>query len=137
MTTAEILKINKIRPSVIRIMVYDFLRSTNRHPTADEIYTELLPKIPTLSKTSVYNTVKLLVDSGLSKMVTIDGMQVRYDADVTVHGHFLCKNCGKVYDFKPAFNFSDELDGFDIRSKEVYYGGICRNCNKKIKNKGE
>ena len=132
MTSAEILKSNNIRPSVIRIMIYDFLKATDVHPTVDEIYTELSPKIPTLSKTSVYNTVKLLADCGLSKTLTIDKVQVRYDADTTMHGHFICEDCGKVYDFMLDNAIADDLEGFDVNFKEVYYGGTCRKCNKKI-----
>lgn len=128
MTTAEILKMNNIKPSTIRIKVYEYLSGTKSHPTAEEIYTALLPNMPTLSKTSVYNTVKLLVDSGMSKNITIDGMQTRYDADISVHGHFLCKRCGKVYDFNINENLGAELDGFNVEFKEVYFGGICRDC---------
>lgn len=132
MTSAEILKSNNIRPSVIRVMIYDFLRSTDAHPTADEIYLELLPKVPTLSKTTVYNTVKLFADSGISKTITIDKNQVRYDADISMHGHFFCEECGTVYDFGIDFDIEGVLEGFDINFKEVYYGGKCRKCNIKI-----
>jgi len=131
MTSAEILKSYDIRPSVIRVMIYDYLKGTDVHPTVDEIYTELSEKIPTLSKTSVYNTVKLFADSGLSKTITIDKTQVRYDADITMHGHFMCEKCNKVYDFSLDRNLTDDLVGFDISAKEVYYCGVCRKCNKK------
>ena len=132
MIAAEILKSNNIRPSMIRVMIYDFLKGTDVHPTVDEIYNELAQKIPTLSKTTVYNTVKLLADSGLSKTITIDKTQVRYDADISMHGHFLCEKCKNVYDFKLDSAFINDLEGFDISFKEVYYGGICRKCNKKF-----
>lgn len=128
MTTAEILKMNGIKPSVIRIKVYEYLRGTKSHPTADEIYNELNPKIPTLSKTSVYNTVKLLVGAGLSKNLTIDGSQTRYDADTSVHGHFWCKKCRRVFDFDVSETLGGELDGFVVEFKEIYFGGLCRSC---------
>ena len=130
MTSAEILKLNNIRPSVIRIMIYDYLCSVKSHPTVDEIYTELLPTVPTLSKTTVYNTVKLFTESGLSKVITIDGSQTRYDADTMMHGHFLCSKCGRVYDFNLETVCEKELKGFEVSSREVYYSGVCRECNK-------
>ena len=130
MTSAQILKEYNIRPSVIRVMIYDFLRNTKSHPTADEIYEEIAPKIPTLSRTSVYNTVKLFEDCGLSKALTIDKNQIHYDADTSMHGHFLCEECSKVFDFTLNNAITDDLDGFDIHIKEVYYSGLCRNCNK-------
>ena len=130
MTSAQILKEYNIRPSVIRVMIYDFLRNTKSHPTADEIYEEIAPKVPTLSRTSVYNTVKLFEDCGLSKALTIDKTQIHYDADTSMHGHFLCEECSKVFDFTLNNAITDDLDGFDINIKEVYYSGVCRNCNK-------
>lgn len=131
MNTAEILKSSKIRPSVIRIMIFDFLYANRTHPTVDDIYSMLSKDIPTLSKTTVYNTVKLFVKCGIIKSVTIEGFQTRYDADTAMHGHFLCKNCGNVYDFDINGVSDNQLDGFSIDTKEVYYSGICRNCNNK------
>lgn len=130
MKSAEILKVNNIRPSVIRIMIYDYLYDNRTHPTVDEIYSGLVKSVPTLSRTTVYNTVKLFAQCGLARALTIEGFQTRYDADVSMHGHFLCKNCGKVYDFKLTNVIDDELQGFSVKSKEVYYSGICRDCNK-------
>ena len=131
MNTAELLKSKNIRPSVIRIMIFDYLYNNRTHPTVDEIYSGLVKNVPTLSKTTVYNTLKLFVENGITKSITIEGFQTRYDADTAMHGHFLCKHCGKVYDFNIDKVSDNELEGFTISTKEVYYSGICRNCNNK------
>ncbi len=131
MSTAELLKSKNIRPSVIRIMIFDYLFNNRTHPTVDEIYSGLVKNVPTLSKTTVYNTLKLFVESSITKSITIEGFQTRYDADTAMHGHFLCKHCGKVYDFNIDKVSDNELEGFTISTKEVYYSGICRNCNNK------
>lgn len=88
-----------IKPSLIRLKVYEYLVNHKTHPTADEIYNSLLLEIPTLSKTSVYNTLSLFVEKGLVQIITIEENIVRFDADTSVHGHFQCKSCGKIYDF--------------------------------------
>ena len=131
MSTAELLKSKNIRPSVIRIMIFDYLFNNRTHPTVDEIYSGLVKNVPTLSKTTVYNTLKLFVESSITKSITIEGFQTRYDADTAMHGHILCKHCGKVYDFNSDKVSDNELEGFTISTKEVYYSGICRNCNNK------
>ena len=131
MTSAEILKDHNIKPSVIRVMIYDYICTHKIHATADEIYNALVESVPTLSKTTVYNTVNLLSKQGILKTITIDGVQTRYDGDTSMHGHFLCEKCGKVYDFRLDEVEVSELDGFEIGTKEVYYGGVCRQCNKK------
>ena len=96
MTSAEVLSKHNIRPSLTRVLIYDYLRQHRTHPTAEQIYMSLSPQVPTLSKTTVYNTVKLLTEQGIIKMITIEEQQARFDACTDLHGHFLCRNCGGV-----------------------------------------
>ena len=128
MSTANILVKHNIRPSVIRIMIYDFLKDNKSHPTVDEIYHGILPEAPTLSRTTVYNSVKLFSEKGLLKILPIDGVQIRYDADTAFHGHFYCENCKRVFDFNLDSSTECGLDGFKIQQKEVFYSGCCDKC---------
>lgn len=61
-----------IKPSVQRIAIMDYLLAHKTHPSIDEIYLALCKDIPTLSKTTVYNTLKLFVEHGAALMLTID-----------------------------------------------------------------
>lgn len=128
MTSAEILTQNNIRPSLTRVLIYDYLRQHRTHPTAEEIYTALAPQIPTLSKTTVYNTVKLLTAAGIIKMITIEEQQARFDACTDLHGHFLCTQCGRVYDFDASLPADKLPAGFKTVTREVYYTGTCPDC---------
>lgn len=47
-----------IKPSVQRMAIMEYLMKNRVHPTADEIYGALYPMMPTLSKTTVYNTMR-------------------------------------------------------------------------------
>ena len=130
MDAALALREKNIKPSMIRVMIYEYLKNSTSHPTADDIFRKLSLEIPTLSKTSVYNTVKLLSDSGLVLSLTIDSEHTRYDAYTNIHGHFICDNCRRVYDF-PIDNMQlDMLKDFDIKYKNVYFSGICKECLK-------
>ncbi len=128
MTSAEILQQHGIRPSLTRVIIYDYLRAHRTHPTADEIYQALSPTAPTLSKTTVYNTVKLLSASGVIKTITIEEQQARFDACTDIHGHGLCTKCGKVFDFDTALPKMSLPEGFDILATEVYCTGTCMDC---------
>ncbi len=57
---AEQLRRFGVAPSTPRIAVYKYLCEMRNHPTADEVYNVLLPLYPTLSRTTVYNTMKVL-----------------------------------------------------------------------------
>ena len=128
MDSATVLLNYNIKPSIIRVMIYDYLRGTKSHPTVDDIYKALQPGAPTLSKTTVYNTVKLFVSAGLVKALSIDGTQIRYDADIGHHGHFRCDKCEKVYDFKISADAECGLEGFDVTKREIFYSGTCNHC---------
>ena len=48
-----------IKPSLQRLAVMKYLMQYHTHPTVDEIYAALHSSIPTLSKTTIYNTLSL------------------------------------------------------------------------------
>ncbi len=95
---AETLRTHGIRPSVQRIGIYRYLTENKNHPTADMLYTALQPSMPTLSKTTVYNTLRLFEHHGLVQTVPIENDEVRYDADTEFHVHFKCTRCGGICD---------------------------------------
>ena len=97
MDVIERLQSHSIKPSVQRIAIMQYLMDHHTHPTVDEIYTALAPGMPTLSKTTVYNTLKLLDEHAAIQTLTIDGRNTCYDGDTTPHAHFLCTVCNKAY----------------------------------------
>ena len=66
--------------------------------TVDEIFNDLSKSIPTLSKTTVYNTLKIFAEKGAILSLTIDEKMVRFDGYNQRHAHFRCLNCNKVFD---------------------------------------
>ncbi|MCE5331768.1 MAG: transcriptional repressor [Bacteroidales bacterium] len=120
-----------IKPSVQRTAVMDYLMKNRTHPTIDEIYTALSPSMPTLSKTTVYNTLNLFIERGAVQALAIDEKNARFDVDTSSHAHFICKSCGKVHDI---FNLNSELfeipqhPDFTINSVEISYSGLCNAC---------
>ncbi len=120
-----------IKPSVQRIAVMKYLMEHRTHPTADEIYVALNPSIPTLSKTTVYNTLKLLAAHGAVLLLDLDGRNARFDGDVSPHAHFLCRSCDQVFDMPltvSAERLQIEPEGFEIDEVQVYYKGHCKAC---------
>ncbi len=134
---SEYLTNKKIKPSYARIKILEYLVVKDSHPTVEEIYSALVGEIPTLSKTTVYNTLKLFMEADIARIITIEESEARYDADIDSHGHFKCNECGKIYDFHINIPVEIEaLNDFKISEKSVYYKGICREClsNKNLKN---
>ena len=130
-TIIEKLTEKNIRPSLQRMAVYGFLVENPIHPTVDTIYQALHPEIPTLSKTTVYNTLKQLVDCGLVQTVTIEDGELRYDADISNHLHFKCIKCEEVFDVFTEIPLPENLlpKGFVISKRQTNLWGTCSNCN--------
>ncbi len=125
---------NNIKPSVQRLKIFSFLMNTKEHPTVETIFSSLSEEIPTLSKTTVYNTLKLFISKKIVNIVNIEDNETRYDWDTSFHGHFKCNMCGSVSDFhinSSTLAFT-ELNGYQINESHYYLKGICRNCLAKM-----
>ncbi len=113
-----------------RLKVLEYLYQNQCHPTVDQIFTDLQKEMPTLSKTTVYNTLRILAGAGLVRIITIEDNETRYDIVVENHGHFKCVSCGSIYDFRidDDLLISEDLKNFKIDDKNVYFKGICPRC---------
>ena len=131
MTATEHLIKHGIRPSVQRIAVMNYLLEHRTHPTVDEMYVALSKDMPTLSKTTVYNTLELLVKQKAVLELTIDSKMSHYDGYTHAHAHFKCKRCGKIFDLPisdAALNALQIHNGFLKEDLQVYYCGVCPQC---------
>lgn len=128
----EYLKKHRIKPSYQRIKIFEYLDGNREHPTVDTIYKALCPHIPTLSKTTVYNTLNLFVEKKIANVVIIEENETRYDSVMDVHGHFKCEKCGEIIDIEiePNAIAQEVLDKYEISEQHYYFKGICKDCLK-------
>jgi len=129
----KILNEHDIAPSIQRIKILEYLHNYKTHPTADMIYQELVKEIPTLSKTTVYNTLKTFTENGILVSLALFDNELRYDFDTDHHVHFKCDVCGKIYDLNSCCdNYKDELvEGHKITEHHITLKGICKDCRGK------
>ncbi len=127
----ELFKEKNFRATPQRIAVYKYVYGHRIHPDAAQIYESVLKNNPSFSKTTVYNALKSLCESGFLIPVTIEGGKTHYDANVQFHGHFICSQCGEIYDFDLPEPNADMPNGFSVERKDVYYSGICQSCSNK------
>ena len=132
----EKLSSHNIKPSLQRIAVFSYLLEKKNHPTVDMIYSDLHPSMPTLSKTTVYNTLKLFIENGLVQTILIEDEELRYDAEILEHIHFKCTKCKSIHDifveqnppvnhFRPEFSLPE---GFEAGKTQYNIWGISPNC---------
>lgn len=121
-----------IRPSQQRIAIMEYLMTHPIHPTIDDVYQALCPEIPSLSRTTVYNTLRMMSEKKAAQMITIDDHRVCYDGNTDPHVHFFCKKCGKVIDLMnehaPMLKQEIRVEGNIVQEEQLYYKGICSTC---------
>ena len=117
-------------------VIKDFLMSRKDHPTADVVYMNVRQEYPNISLGTVYRNLTLLADMGeIQRLRVGDGVD-HFDADISVHYHFICSECGSVIDLQmdnidsiidiAGMNFDGEIHGH-----VTYFYGICGNCRHK------
>jgi Fe2+ or Zn2+ uptake regulation protein len=133
------LKLKGIRPSFQRIKVLEFLQRCCAHPTAEEIYNELSPEIPTLSLATIYNTLHTFKEAGVVRELTFDADVLHYDIILENHGHFKCTSCGKISNFDIDMDCIPvkDLQNFQIEHKNIYFTGLCPACLNQTKNQSK
>ena len=88
------------------------------------------------NETSPCLLLNLFLKSGLIRVINIEDNETRYDIITKNYGHFKCESCGKIFNFSIDLNFfkTEELSGFKIIGKNVYFKSICPGCLSNIYN---
>jgi Fe2+ or Zn2+ uptake regulation protein len=129
----KILKNKNLKVTPQRLIILKYLKEHCTHPTTDEIYTNLKTNNPSLSKTTVYNSLEILEKYGIIQSITISGSEHRYDFKEGMHHHFLCKKCGRIIDIDiKCPNLGKILEcGHKVDEVHGYFKGICKKCMKR------
>lgn len=96
---------NGLKVTPQRIAVLQALTKFHHHPMAEEIFREVQGNIPGLSATTVYNTLDVFVDRGITHRIATSAGVMRYDAICEPHHHLHDVASNRVEDF-----FDPELD---------------------------
>ena len=121
------------RKSRQRDAIIENLLSRYDHPTAEDVYLSLKPAMPNISLATVYRNLNTLSDDGVINSI-IASDAVHYDAHLQAHRHFICKNCGKIFDIDFDIDSSimdcanEKFDGVIDSCKLIFYG-FCKSCN--------
>lgn len=123
-----------INPSYQRLKILEYLLKYRIHPTVDTIYNDLSKQIPTLSKTTVYNTLNLFQERDIITSLTIEKNEARYESSTKPHAHFKCTECGNIYDILIKFPHvsGNTIDGHVVTEQQLYLKGICKNCTNRV-----
>lgn len=124
-----------------RMAILNALREAHNHPTADWIYHQLKPLYPKLSLGTVYRNLRKFCESGTAVSLGVISGQERFDATVSPHSHFVCRECGQILDVPQTFFDKNSLSavsestGLSVQDAKVVFYGICGSCRQNAQQK--
>lgn len=130
---SEMMASRGVRPSAQRIAILRYLMNHPVHPTAEEIHKSLIHEMPTLSLTTVYNTLKLMASHNVVDILCIDPRNAHFDYPTHPHAHMWCRECGRIFDapLTADIDIPHDHSGFRVEGIDLYYKGTCEKCSTK------
>ena len=120
------------RVTIQKSLILNYLKSVKSHPSAEVIYKEVRKKLPNISQGTVYRVLNNFKEKG--EIISIDTKNtVHFDADISDHAHFICEDCGNVYDILDECSKCGILKNRNtnvgkITGYKINFYGICQKC---------
>lgn len=118
-----------------RQCIFGLLQGDVTHPSAEVVYDRARRVMPTISLKTVYQTLNELAELGEVAALDLGTGTLRFDPNVDVaHHHLVCGGCGKVRDVSVQVEGlrvpPEEVQGYEVRSAEVVFRGLCEECRR-------
>lgn len=119
--------------TIQRRTIFAALLGRRDHPTADQVYEAVRPRLAGVSRTTVYRVLETLVQAGVITKACHPGAATRYDPLTRRHHHLVCLRCEKIVDIDdPGLDAlpipSVPGEAFEITDYCVHFRGLCAQC---------
>ena len=130
---ATYLEKNHLKQTRQREMILQTFLEAKRHVTSEDLYQAVRKEHANIGYTTVYRTMKLLVEAGLATERHFDDGITRYEIEHEHHDHLVCIKCGKITEFECEMiektqNEIAESHGFEILRHRHELYGHCADC---------
>jgi Fur family iron response transcriptional regulator len=98
----RLLSDHQVKPTEQRVIVAEVLLAEPTHMSAEQILSAVRLAGERISKATVYNTLKVLVASGLIRQIHLDPDRSVYDSTRAIHHHFHDVESGTLWDINPG-----------------------------------
>ena len=133
----EYLDAHGMRKTTERYAILNRILGFNGHFTVEELQQMIESDGFRVSRSTVYNTVELLIDAKMLRRHVFEGMQAQYERITLPHTHLICTTCGKVKEVRDT-NFAAVMNArrfnaFNTDHYSLYVYGTCSTCARKLK----
>jgi len=101
-------------------------------PSADWIFEKVRAEVPKISLGTVYRNLSVLKDEGVVREIFGNDRRAHYDADLSTHAHFICADCGQIWDVcgvpEVDWRTLKELVGCEVSDQRLDFQGRCAAC---------
>ncbi len=116
-----------------RRMIFEAVLQRSDHPTADQIYHDIQPQMPNVSRTTVYRVLETLVQLEMIRRANHTGAAARFDPNIGHHHHVICQVCQTLRDIDASAIDGLTLPsrfplGFTMTDYSIYFSGVCVDC---------
>jgi Fur family ferric uptake transcriptional regulator len=119
------------RKTTQRDAIQEVFRNEDRPLAVEEILQDGRRMVESLNQATVYRNLKILVEKGWLRTISIPGLGTLYErAGKGHHHHFQCRSCDRLYEL-PGCALKKEKStppGFVTEGHEVFLFGICSSC---------
>ncbi len=127
----------KKRNTIQRQLVMSAVCFLRNHPTADQVFEQVVKTYPDISKGTVYRNLNSLVEDGELLRVCNPNGADRFDHTCRPHYHISCIKCGRFYDVDYGYsqNIDEEVSastGFQVENHDIFFRGVCPDCQKNL-----
>ncbi len=126
-----------LRSTRQREVILDIFLSTHEHLSIEELYLKVRGSNPGIGQATVYRTLKLFVEAGLARELTLSDGHTRYEHQMAGehHDHLVCLKCNAIIEFEDETierlqKEIAERHGFKLITHKMQLCGICPNCRK-------
>jgi Fe2+ or Zn2+ uptake regulation protein len=119
-----------------RRAVAQALSGEHVHLTAEQIFEGARTIVPEISRATVYNTLRELVEMKEALEVASGAGPTRYDPNVErAHHHLTCLSCGELLDVytlgEEALRLED-AHGYAVLGASITFHGYCEKCRSRM-----
>jgi Fur family transcriptional regulator, ferric uptake regulator len=132
----EIIKQKGLKYTKQREIIFETLLNTDKHLTAEELYTKVSLAYPNekIGIATVYRALAFLEDSELISSISLNNDGKKFESNIKEHhDHLICSKCSKIIEF-----VDEEIEkkqeaiankyGFELCDHTMYLYGICKDC---------
>ena len=131
----EYLQDRKLKLTPHRQLILETFLNHEGHRSVEDIYRAVREVDPRVGYTTVYRTMKILVECGLAREIDLADSITRYEHlyNHQHHDHMICMQCGKSIEF-----YKEEIEalqdaasgqlGFKVLDHRLQIYGICKEC---------